>query len=137
MFFRSALFVGTTCMYTVHRRSISSRTAAAAVEAALYIPYALEHGYRTHDRSPDDLEIIYEELVHIRALSHLSTTVKRELANIIVFESHPRAETVRKFRRSDIFFLFKKDFAFLFSTFFPFPIFRLVVVRVSRYRAIS
>ncbi|KZS09472.1 Exchange protein directly activated by cAMP [Daphnia magna] len=48
----------------------------------------------THDRSPDDLEIIYEELVHIRALSHLSTTVKRELANIIVFESHPRAETV-------------------------------------------
>ena len=51
---------------------------------------------RTHDRSPDDLEIIYEELVHIRALSHLSTTVKRELANIIVFESHPRAETVRK-----------------------------------------
>ncbi len=51
---------------------------------------------RTHDRTPDDLEIIYEELVHIRALSHLSTTVKRELANIIVFESHPRAETVRK-----------------------------------------
>lgn len=87
-------------MYTVHRRSISSRTAAAA----LYIPYALEHGYRTHDRSPDDLEIIYEELVHIRALSHLSTTVKRELANIIVFESHPRAETVRKFTDAQIFF---------------------------------
>jgi len=46
------------------------------------------------ERSPDDLEIIYEELVHIRALAHLSTTVKRELASIIVFESHPRADTV-------------------------------------------
>lgn len=51
---------------------------------------------RTHDRSPDDLEIIYEELVHIRALSHLSTTVKRELASIIVFESHPKADTIRE-----------------------------------------
>ena len=53
--------------------------------------------YRTHERTPEDLETIYEELVHIRALSHLSTTVKRELANVIVFESHPRAGTVRKF----------------------------------------
>ena len=61
---------------------------------------------RTHDRSPDDLEIIYEELVHIRALSHLSTTVKRELANIIVFESHPKADTVRK---CDFFSLFTAD----------------------------
>jgi len=52
--------------------------------------------YRIKERSPDDLEIIYEELVHIRALAHLSTTVKRELASIIAFESHPRADTVRK-----------------------------------------
>lgn len=49
-----------------------------------------------HERTSEDLEIIYEELVHIRALSHLSTTVKRELANVIVFESHPKADTVRK-----------------------------------------
>ncbi|XP_062862710.1 rap guanine nucleotide exchange factor 4 isoform X2 [Trichomycterus rosablanca] len=45
-------------------------------------------------RSVDDLEIIYEELLHIKALSHLSTTVKRELAGVIVFESHAKAGTV-------------------------------------------
>uniref|UniRef100_A0A669Q6B0 Rap guanine nucleotide exchange factor 4 n=1 Tax=Phasianus colchicus TaxID=9054 RepID=A0A669Q6B0_PHACC len=45
-------------------------------------------------RSIDDLEIIYEELLHIKALSHLSTTVKRELAGVLIFESHPKAGTV-------------------------------------------
>ncbi|XP_061464461.1 rap guanine nucleotide exchange factor 4 isoform X6 [Rhineura floridana] len=45
-------------------------------------------------RTADDLEIIYEELLHIKALSHLSTTVKRELAGVLVFESHPKAGTV-------------------------------------------
>ncbi|XP_075465169.1 rap guanine nucleotide exchange factor 4 isoform X4 [Ascaphus truei] len=45
-------------------------------------------------RSADDLEIIYEELIHIKALSHLSTTVKRELAGFLIFESHPKAGTV-------------------------------------------
>ncbi|MEQ2227683.1 Rap guanine nucleotide exchange factor 4 [Ilyodon furcidens] len=46
------------------------------------------------ERTPDDLEIIYEELLHIKALSHLSTTVKRELAGVLIFESHERAGTV-------------------------------------------
>uniref|UniRef100_A0A8C4QSK6 Rap guanine nucleotide exchange factor 4b n=1 Tax=Eptatretus burgeri TaxID=7764 RepID=A0A8C4QSK6_EPTBU len=45
-------------------------------------------------RSADDLEIIYEELLHIKALSHLSTMVKRELANVLVFESHAKAGTI-------------------------------------------
>uniref|UniRef100_A0A8C5MQC9 Rap guanine nucleotide exchange factor 4 n=1 Tax=Leptobrachium leishanense TaxID=445787 RepID=A0A8C5MQC9_9ANUR len=45
-------------------------------------------------RSADDLAIIYEELIHIKALSHLSTTVKRELAGFLIFESHPKAGTV-------------------------------------------
>ncbi|XP_051479118.1 rap guanine nucleotide exchange factor 4 isoform X4 [Apus apus] len=45
-------------------------------------------------RTVDDLEIIYEELLHIKALSHLSTTVKRELAGVLIFESHPKAGTV-------------------------------------------
>ncbi|XP_077175816.1 rap guanine nucleotide exchange factor 4 isoform X3 [Paroedura picta] len=45
-------------------------------------------------RTVDDLEIIYEELLHIKALSHLSTTVKRELSGVLVFESHPKAGTV-------------------------------------------
>ena len=42
----------------------------------------------------EDLEIIYEELLHIKALSHLSTMVKRELASVLVFESHANAGTV-------------------------------------------
>lgn len=46
------------------------------------------------DRSAEDLEIIYEELLHIKALSHLSNSVKRELAGVLVFESHPKAGTV-------------------------------------------
>ncbi|ELW64164.1 Rap guanine nucleotide exchange factor 4 [Tupaia chinensis] len=45
-------------------------------------------------RTVDDLEIIYEELLHIKALSHLSTTVKRELAGVLVFESHAKGGTV-------------------------------------------
>ncbi|XP_032548804.1 rap guanine nucleotide exchange factor 4 isoform X4 [Chiroxiphia lanceolata] len=45
-------------------------------------------------RTVDDLEFIYEELLHIKALSHLSTTVKRELAGVLIFESHPKAGTV-------------------------------------------
>ncbi|XP_063285807.1 rap guanine nucleotide exchange factor 4 isoform X2 [Pelobates fuscus] len=45
-------------------------------------------------RNFDDLEIIFEELIHIKALSHLSTTVKRELAGFLIFESHPKAGTV-------------------------------------------
>uniref|UniRef100_A0A8C8E3Z6 Rap guanine nucleotide exchange factor 4a n=1 Tax=Oryzias sinensis TaxID=183150 RepID=A0A8C8E3Z6_9TELE len=46
------------------------------------------------DRAADDLEIIYEELLNIKALSHLSTTVKRELAGVLIFESHAKAGTV-------------------------------------------
>ncbi|XP_034069316.1 rap guanine nucleotide exchange factor 4 isoform X2 [Gymnodraco acuticeps] len=46
------------------------------------------------ERVADDLEIIYEELLHIKALSHLSTTVKRELAGVLIFESHAKAGTV-------------------------------------------
>uniref|UniRef100_A0A3Q2QE72 Rap guanine nucleotide exchange factor 4 n=1 Tax=Fundulus heteroclitus TaxID=8078 RepID=A0A3Q2QE72_FUNHE len=46
------------------------------------------------ERTPDDLEIVYEELLHIKALSHLSTTVKRQLAGVLIFESHERAGTV-------------------------------------------
>jgi hypothetical protein len=53
--------------------------------------------YRSHERTVDDLEMIYEELLHIKALSHLSNSVKRELAAVIVFEAHPHAGTVCKF----------------------------------------
>uniref|UniRef100_A0A8C2CM64 Rap guanine nucleotide exchange factor (GEF) 4 n=1 Tax=Cyprinus carpio TaxID=7962 RepID=A0A8C2CM64_CYPCA len=49
---------------------------------------------RPGQRTVDELEIIYEELLHIKALSHLSTTVKRELAGVLIFESHAKAGTV-------------------------------------------
>uniref|UniRef100_A0A8C2B8M4 Rap guanine nucleotide exchange factor 4 n=1 Tax=Cyprinus carpio TaxID=7962 RepID=A0A8C2B8M4_CYPCA len=45
-------------------------------------------------RTAEDLEIIYDELLHIKALSHLSNTVKRELASVLIFESHAKAGTV-------------------------------------------
>ncbi|KAL0626231.1 Rap guanine nucleotide exchange factor 4 [Plecturocebus cupreus] len=69
-------------------------------------------------RTVDDLEIIYEELLHIKALSHLSTTltrsdvllphsigtcwsllleVKRELAGVLIFESHAKGGTRQGF----------------------------------------
>ncbi|XP_071484074.1 rap guanine nucleotide exchange factor 4-like [Diadema antillarum] len=46
------------------------------------------------ERSVDDLEIIYEELLHIKALAHLSTMVKRQLTSVLVFECHEKAGTV-------------------------------------------
>ncbi|KAF5272240.1 hypothetical protein FQA39_LY01322 [Lamprigera yunnana] len=48
----------------------------------------------SHERTVDDLETIYEELLHIRALSHLSNSIKRELASAVVFEAHPKAGSV-------------------------------------------
>ncbi|XP_076871362.1 rap guanine nucleotide exchange factor 4-like isoform X2 [Brachyhypopomus gauderio] len=45
-------------------------------------------------RTPEDLEIIYDEILHIKALTHLSNTVKRELAGVLIFESHAKAGTV-------------------------------------------
>ncbi|KAJ8913862.1 hypothetical protein NQ315_003771 [Exocentrus adspersus] len=48
----------------------------------------------SHERTSDDLETIFEELLHIRALAHLSNSVKRELASVIVFEAYPKAGTV-------------------------------------------
>nr|XP_018917363.1 PREDICTED: rap guanine nucleotide exchange factor 4 [Bemisia tabaci] len=46
---------------------------------------------QSFERSPEELEMIYEELLHLRALSHLSHSVKRELAAVIKFEAHPVA----------------------------------------------
>ncbi|CAF1204041.1 unnamed protein product [Adineta steineri] len=42
-----------------------------------------------HERTIDDLEIIYDELLHVKALSHLSSLVKRELAGVLIFEANP------------------------------------------------
>lgn len=48
------------------------------------------------ERTLEEVEIIYEELLHIKALSHLSYMVKRELASVLLFESHAKAGTVCK-----------------------------------------
>ncbi|XP_039602793.1 rap guanine nucleotide exchange factor 3 isoform X1 [Polypterus senegalus] len=45
-------------------------------------------------RSPEDLEVIYEELLHSKAVAHLSSSVRRELAAVLIFESHAKAGTV-------------------------------------------
>ena len=52
--------------------------------------------FRPSERTAEEIEIIYEELLHIKALSHLSYMVKRELASVLVFESHAKAGTVRE-----------------------------------------
>ncbi|KAF6209024.1 hypothetical protein GE061_014767 [Apolygus lucorum] len=48
----------------------------------------------SNDRTPEDLETIYEELMHMKPLSHLSNSMKRELASVIMFEAHPKSGTV-------------------------------------------
>ncbi|XP_051947931.1 rap guanine nucleotide exchange factor 3-like [Xyrauchen texanus] len=47
-----------------------------------------------NQRTPEDLEVIYEELLHVKAVAHLSTSVRKELAAVLVFESHANAGTV-------------------------------------------
>uniref|UniRef100_A0A8C8F4G1 Rap guanine nucleotide exchange factor (GEF) 3 n=1 Tax=Oncorhynchus tshawytscha TaxID=74940 RepID=A0A8C8F4G1_ONCTS len=45
-------------------------------------------------RSAEDMEVIYEELLHVKAAAHLSTSVRKELAAVLMFESHAKAGTV-------------------------------------------
>uniref|UniRef100_A0A0N5AW49 Rap guanine nucleotide exchange factor 4-like n=1 Tax=Syphacia muris TaxID=451379 RepID=A0A0N5AW49_9BILA len=52
------------------------------------------------ERTVEDLEVVYEELLNVKALAHLSTMVKRELAAVIRYEQHQHAGTVL-FRQGD------------------------------------
>uniref|UniRef100_A0A0S7EUL3 RPGF3 n=1 Tax=Poeciliopsis prolifica TaxID=188132 RepID=A0A0S7EUL3_9TELE len=45
-------------------------------------------------RSAEDIEVIYEELLHVKAAAHLSSSVRKELAAVLVFESHVKSGTV-------------------------------------------
>ena len=63
----------------------------------------------SYERTTDDLEMIYDELLSIKALAHLSNSVKRELAGVIVFEAHATAGTVCKSVGCDRFFLSSVD----------------------------
>ena len=48
-------------------------------------------------RTEEDLDFIYNELLHIKALAHLSTMIKRELARVVLLESHSNVGTVCKY----------------------------------------
>ncbi|EHB13584.1 Rap guanine nucleotide exchange factor 3 [Heterocephalus glaber] len=45
-------------------------------------------------RTDEELDLVFEELLHIKAVAHLSNSVKRELAAVLVFEPHSKAGTV-------------------------------------------
>lgn len=45
-------------------------------------------------RTDEELELIFEELLHIKAVAHLSNSVKRELAAVLLFEPRSKAGTV-------------------------------------------
>uniref|UniRef100_H0V6T5 Rap guanine nucleotide exchange factor 3 n=1 Tax=Cavia porcellus TaxID=10141 RepID=H0V6T5_CAVPO len=45
-------------------------------------------------RMDEELDLIFEELLHIKAVAHLSNSVKRELAAVLLFEPHNKAGTV-------------------------------------------
>ena len=63
---------------------------------------------RLHERTIDDLDIIYDELLHIKALSHLSSLVKRELASVLIFEAHPFKGEICKEQKTKILSEMKK-----------------------------
>ncbi|CAI2347462.1 unnamed protein product [Caenorhabditis sp. 36 PRJEB53466] len=52
------------------------------------------------ERSPEELEVVYEEITFIKALSHLSTMVKRQLANFVKMEQFVHAGSI-VFRQGD------------------------------------
>lgn len=67
--------------------------------------------YSPSERTADDLEIIYEELLHIKALSHLSTTVSTYChcadINIALLWQHKpclASQTTATFRSRDVFY---------------------------------
>ncbi|EJD75124.1 rap guanine nucleotide exchange factor 1 [Loa loa] len=53
------------------------------------------------ERTLQELEHVYRELLHVKALTHLSTMVKRELAAVVFFEQHQHAGHVL-FRQGDV-----------------------------------
>ena len=57
---------------------------------------------RKHERNSEDLELIYEKLLQVPALSHLSTSIKRELAAVLLFQSYPKSGTICKYLSSSL-----------------------------------
>ncbi|KAG9509002.1 Rap guanine nucleotide exchange factor 4, partial [Fragariocoptes setiger] len=63
------------------------RLARLAPSASFRLVLAKPAAERTHD----ELELVYDELRHIKALSHLSQSAKKELAARVAYEHHARA----------------------------------------------
>lgn len=47
-----------------------------------------------HQRTAEEVDIVFEELQHLKALSHLTNSVKKELAACVQSEHHARQNTV-------------------------------------------
>lgn len=47
-----------------------------------------------HERSLEEVDIVFEELQHLKALGHLSNGVKKQLAACVTSEHHPKQNTV-------------------------------------------
>lgn len=47
-----------------------------------------------HERSLEEVDIVFEELQHLKALSHLGNGVKKQLAACVSGEHHPKQNTV-------------------------------------------
>lgn len=104
---RSLALIGTPahmCICVRSRAAISLGTVAMCTAGDDPVDEVLSTGVlalRPMDRTLDDLDLIYEELLHIKALSHLSNSVKRELYGVMIFESHAASGTIRKWNVPD------------------------------------
>lgn len=92
----------------VNHQEAASVTSDQVAEAQADLPYVLSILLQTgpdallrmilrkqpYERTADDLETIYDELRHIKALSHLSTSVKKELSAVLAFEVHHHKGTI-------------------------------------------
>lgn len=50
-------------------------------------------GKKPENRTEDDIDLVYEDIMNIKAFSHLSNTVKKELSAVIAFEAHKEKST--------------------------------------------
>ncbi|XP_041592102.1 rap guanine nucleotide exchange factor 3 isoform X1 [Vulpes lagopus] len=73
---------------------LSQRGPDALLTVALRKPPTVHYARSPGQRTDEELDLIFEELLHIKAVAHLSNSVKRELAAVLLFEPHSKAGTV-------------------------------------------
>lgn len=56
---------------------------------------------KPHERSQEEIDMVFEELQHLKALSHLTNGVKKQLASCVSGEAHAKQNTVI-FNQGDI-----------------------------------